>query len=282
MVYVTQEMDEVVGADRVVALEGGSVVYAGAVDGLFGDVALVRRLGLGLPAAGELALELAAAGRALAPLPLTLDELVAALGSGDVSGAVRGMTLACRDVSFSYEEAHRPIPALRDVGFELGAGRLARAARRVRVGQVDAPAGDQGARRAGGRRSAPGRPARRCGGLRRAAAARSASCSRRRSCSCSRRRRGRTWPSARAASAGREADVTAAVDEALELVGLPPEQFGERHPYALSGGEQRRLALAGVLAMRPRLLLLDEPFVSLDPVTRRELAGSSRGSGLAA
>ena len=68
-----------VGADRVVALEAGSVVYAGGVGGLFGDVALVRRLGLGLPAAGELALELAAAGRPLASLPLTPDELVTAL-----------------------------------------------------------------------------------------------------------------------------------------------------------------------------------------------------------
>ena len=68
-----------------------------------------------------------------------------------------------------------------------------------------------------------------------------------------------------------DGEVAAAVDEALELVGLPPESFGPRHPYALSGGEQRRLALAGVLAMRPRLLLLDEPFVSLDPATRREL-----------
>jgi energy-coupling factor transporter ATP-binding protein EcfA2 len=70
-----------------------------------------------------------------------------------------------------------------------------------------------------------------------------------------------------------EDEVTIAVEEALELVALPPDRFGERHPYALSGGEQRRLALAGVLAMRPRLLLLDEPFVSLDPATRRELAG---------
>ena len=80
VVYVTQEMDEVVGADRVVALEASAVVYAGGVPGLFGDVALVRRLGLGLPAAGELALELAAAGRPLMPLPLSLDELVATLG----------------------------------------------------------------------------------------------------------------------------------------------------------------------------------------------------------
>jgi energy-coupling factor transport system ATP-binding protein len=80
VVYVTQEMDEVVGAGRVVALEAGAVVYAGSVAGLFGDGALVRRLGLGLPAAGELALALAAAGRELRPLPLTLDEMLAALG----------------------------------------------------------------------------------------------------------------------------------------------------------------------------------------------------------
>jgi energy-coupling factor transport system ATP-binding protein len=78
-----------------------------------------------------------------------------------------------------------------------------------------------------------------------------------------------------------EADVSQAVEEALALVGLPPDLFGERHPYALSGGEQRRLALAGVLAMRPRLLLLDEPFVGLDPAARRSLsdvlAGLARG-----
>ena len=67
-----EEMDEVVGADRVVVLERGTVVYAGGVHGLFGDAALVRRLGLGLPAAGELALELASRGRLLEPLPLTL------------------------------------------------------------------------------------------------------------------------------------------------------------------------------------------------------------------
>ena len=81
VVYVTQEMDEVVGADRVVALERGAVVYAGAVRDLFGEGDLVRRLGLGLPAAGDLALELAARGRVFEPLPLTLDELVARPGA---------------------------------------------------------------------------------------------------------------------------------------------------------------------------------------------------------
>jgi energy-coupling factor transporter ATP-binding protein EcfA2 len=71
-------------------------------------------------------------------------------------------------------------------------------------------------------------------------------------------------------------DVSAAVTEALDTVGLPEDQFGERHPYSLSGGEQRRLALAGVLAMRPRALLLDEPFVGLDPGARRDLATTIR------
>jgi energy-coupling factor transport system ATP-binding protein len=82
VVYVTQEMDEVVGADRVLALESGTVVHEGAVEGLFEDGDLLRRLGLGMPAAGELALELAARGLRISPLPLTADALYAALGGG--------------------------------------------------------------------------------------------------------------------------------------------------------------------------------------------------------
>jgi energy-coupling factor transport system ATP-binding protein len=66
--------------------------------------------------------------------------------------------------------------------------------------------------------------------------------------------------------------VKAAVARAFQLVSLSAEEHGRRHPYSLSGGEARRLAIAGVLAMRPRLLLLDEPFVGLDPAGRRDLA----------
>jgi energy-coupling factor transporter ATP-binding protein EcfA2 len=80
-------------------------------------------------------------------------------------------------------------------------------------------------------------------------------------------------------------EVAEAVERALQAVGLPADRFGARHPYSLSGGEQRRLALAGVLAMRPSVLLLDEPFVSLDPGSRRELesilrALAAEGMGL--
>lgn len=64
------------------------------------------------------------------------------------------------------------------------------------------------------------------------------------------------------------------IAEALEAVGLP--DAGERVPFHLSGGEKRRAALAGVLAMRPSVFLLDEPTMFLDPRGRRELIGLIR------
>ena len=193
-----------------------------------------------------------------------------------------GMALECRDLGFDYAEARTRIPALRDVSFSLEPGRSlallgASGSGKSTLLQVvkglDAPqsgavlldgagAGDSG-----------------CAGLQREVGLvfqtpelQLFAASAREDVAFGPRRLGWT-----------EEEVAAAVDEAFELVGLPPERFGERHPYALSGGEQRRLALAGVLAMRPRLLLLDEPFVSLDPATRRELSAilsRLRGSGV--
>lgn len=66
-----------------------------------------------------------------------------------------------------------------------------------------------------------------------------------------------------------ESEVRQRVEEALRAVRL--EGQGERVPYRLSGGEKRRAALAGVLAMRPEVILLDEPSLYLDPRGRREL-----------
>lgn len=61
------------------------------------------------------------------------------------------------------------------------------------------------------------------------------------------------------------------VEEASRYAGLSLEETGHRSPFSLSGGEQRRAALAGVFAMRPELLLLDEPFIGLDHEGRRAL-----------
>ena len=65
-------------------------------------------------------------------------------------------------------------------------------------------------------------------------------------------------------------EVRARVIAALALVGLPHSEYGWRSPFDLSGGQQRRVALAGVLAMTPVILALDEPSVGLDAEGRAE------------
>jgi energy-coupling factor transport system ATP-binding protein len=182
------------------------------------------------------------------------------------------MSLNCCAASFSYEEAGAPIPALRDVSFELEAGRslalmgasgsgkstLLQVIRGLDTPESGAVLLDSTGPADGGYVTLQ----REVGLVFQAPELQLFASTVRDDVAFGPQWLG--WP---------EAQVTLAVDEALEVVGLPPAHFAKRHPYALSGGEQRRLALAGVLAMRPRLLLLDEPFVSLDPATRRQLVG---------
>ncbi len=74
----------------------------------------------------------------------------------------------------------------------------------------------------------------------------------------------------------REFKVKQVVEEALRLVSMPVEAFGQRSPFSLSGGQMRRAALAGVLAMEPQVLVLDEPTAGLDGEGRAELYGVLR------
>lgn len=67
-----------------------------------------------------------------------------------------------------------------------------------------------------------------------------------------------------------EDEVQARVRRAMEMVGLA-ERYADRSPFDLSGGQKRRAAIAGVLAMEPSILILDEPAAGLDPVGRREM-----------
>ena len=74
-----------------------------------------------------------------------------------------------------------------------------------------------------------------------------------------------------------EEEIRTRAYEAMELVGLDTKQDAEKSPFELSGGKKRRAALAGIIAMRPKYLVMDEPMAGLDPSGRREVMKTIEG-----
>src|SRR5437588_823796 len=75
----------------------------------------------------------------------------------------------------------------------------------------------------------------------------------------------------RSLARGARSRIRARVDELLALVGLEPEQFRDRYPKQLSGGQSQRVGVARALGADPPVLLMDEPFGAIDPIARDRL-----------
>ncbi|NTU80691.1 MAG: ATP-binding cassette domain-containing protein [Chloroflexales bacterium] len=286
IVHITHFIHEVVGFDRVIVLDGGRVLLDGSPREVFAHAATLESVGLAVPPVTALAHRLQARGIAIPGVVLTADELTTAIAASvpptasaptlpppPPPPAPAAPLLETRDLRFTYLDG-TPLarPALRGLSCRLSPGETLAVLGSAQAGKstlIDflnglrcAPAGSVFFE--GRDVAAPGFTLTQ---LREAV--------------------GVVFQQPEAQlfeeTVGKDvsyvprrkklapAIARALVARALTDVGLDYETFRLRYIHALSGGQKRRVALAGVLAAQPRVLILDEPVAGLDPRGRGEL-----------
>jgi energy-coupling factor transporter ATPase len=297
VLHITHFMHEIVSFDRVVVMDGGRVLMEGTPRDVFAQADELRAVGLAIPLATELGRRLHARGIALPGTLLTAGELAETLRAGD-----RGQGSGVRSQESDDRQLPTPDPRLptpdsqplidvRNLNYTYLAGTpLAQEALRgvdcaLYEGETLAILGGTQAGKStlieffnALRIPPPGHvffeghdvagPKFDLDRLRGSVAmvfqqpeAQLFEETVGKDVSYAPRRKGRT-----------PAESRAIVERALTDVGLDYETFRLRYVYALSGGQKRRVALAGALAAEPRVLVLDEPVAGLDPRGRAELA----------
>lgn len=286
VIHVTHFMDEALGADRVVVLDHGHVALAGTPQEVFSHVEEVRGLGLEEPFAGQLSSQLRERGL---DVSWTCDEdaILAELARrtrghragrvaaapGDAPHAGGAPVVRAEDVRFSYEQSRRraaAAPAALD-GVTLDVPRGAHVALVGQTGSgkstllrliaaLEVP--DQGRIEVEGISTADRRGRRMLHGR----VGYVMQCPERQLFAETVAQDVAYGPTNLGLS---PSEVNQRVRRALDLVGLADKN--DASPFQLSGGQQRLCALAGILAMEPDLLVLDEPTAGLDPRGRRKL-----------
>lgn len=289
VILITHYMEEVVGADRVIVMDKGHVVMDGTTREIFSQVELLKKYRLDVPQVTLLAYELKKNGLAIPDGILTVEELVSALETCGISASQEKTVAAKTEDIIRVERQDTPILKLEHIDYVYSPGTayerkaLKDICLEIYEGEFLGVIGHTGSGKStmiqhlnGLLKATSGAlyfkgeniyaPKYNLRGLRNDVGLVF------------------QYPEHQLFEADVLTDVCfgpknqgLSVDEckeraleALKLVGLP-EKYYEVSPFDLSGGQKRRVAIAGVLAMKPKVLVLDEPTAGLDPKGRDEI-----------
>ena len=291
LVTITHEMEEAAEASRVVVLKHGQVVMDGEPHAIFARAAELRSLGLDIPPLADLSARLAL------PVCLTVDELLAALGPApDFLAAEHENTPCCPEPELLREGIHDPVITVQGLqhaylkGTPLEAPSLHGVEMEVARGSITGLIGPTGSGKSTLMQHLNGLIRPQTGKVLvdgddwadpeldvRRARQKVALLFQQPEDQLFERYVGDDVAFGPRQLKLDPPEVRRRVKEAMDAVGLPFESFKDRLTQTLSGGEQRRAALAGLLAMQPLVLVADEPTAGLDPRGRAEVLAIFRG-----